>query len=122
MGRAPLAVRPISDAERAIVERAVALAPVDDVEMPSLETLGNLQVVGRCSCGCASVDFAHLARGEIAELVADAVAETPAGEGVGVLVWAHGGEFSGLEIVSYSDHPAQLPLPHTIKAWDRAAE
>lgn len=89
--------------------------------MPPMETLPNLQVIGRCGCGCASVDFAHLPQGEIAELVADAIAETPSGESVGVLVWAHGGQFVGLEIFSYSDDPSPLPLPSTIKAWDPAA-
>lgn len=62
--------------------------------------------------------FAHLPQGKIAKLVADAIAETPSGEGVGVLVWAHRGQFIGLEIVSYSDDPSPLPLPSTIKVWD----
>ncbi len=117
MGKTPVIVRPISTAERVVLERAVTLAPAAGVAIPPLAGIDSLQVVGRCDCGCASVDFAHLPGREIATLVADAMAENPAGEHVNVLVWAYRGAFSGLEIVGYSDRPTALPVAETVRAW-----
>jgi hypothetical protein len=118
MGRSPIAVRCTSEAELAVLERAVRKARCSDTkEPPDLAQAASLQVVGRCDCGCASVDFSHLPPGEIAELVADAVAESPSGEHLGVLVWANRGRYTGLEIVGYSDNPAPLPALETIRGW-----
>jgi len=47
--------------------------------------------------------------------VADASGETNTGERVDVLVFASEGQFTGLEIVSYTDDPAPLPIPSTIR-------
>ena len=99
------------------MERAVQSAPADDVDIPDLDKIGLLQVVGKCQCGCASVDFRHLNPGEIAEVVADAIGETPNGEQVGVLVFALAGSFVSLEIVGYSDSPAPLPIASTVRGW-----
>ena len=118
MGRSPLAVRPISAHERGVLEQAILRAPAADVDLPSLDQLDSLQVVGKCQCGCASVDFRHLRSGEIAEVVADGVAETETGEQVGVLVFAFDGRFVGLEIVGYGDVPAPLPVASTVRGWD----
>jgi hypothetical protein len=118
MGRSPTAVRAISADERAILEHALQYAPAKGGHMPSLDQLDSLQVVGKCECGCASVDFQHLKPGEIAEVVADAIGETRSGETVDVIVFALGGNFVALEIVGYSDIPATLPVPSTVRGWD----
>jgi hypothetical protein len=118
MERSPIAVRAISGEERAILERALQYAPADGADLPSLDQLDSLQVVGKCQCGCASVDFQHLKPGEIADVAADAIGETSAGERVGIIVFALGGNFQALEIVGYSDNPAPLPVPSTIRGWD----
>ncbi len=118
MGRSPIAVRAISAEERTILERALQYAPVDGADLPPLGQLDSLQVVGKCQCGCASVDFRHIKAGEIADVVADAIGETLAGEQVGIIVFALGGNFQGLEIVGYSDNPAPLPVPSTVRGWD----
>ena len=120
MGRSPIAVRPISAEERAVLERAIRLAPSEGAETPSLDQLDSLQVVGKCGCGCASVDFRHLKSGQIAEVVADAIGETSRGELVGVLVFALDGNLVGLEIVGYSEFPAPLPVASTVRSWDGA--
>ena len=101
-----------------MLERAVRFAPADGAEAPPLDQLDSLQVVGKCQCGCASVDFQHIKSGQIAQIVADAIGETPSGEQVGVLVFALGGDFVGLDIVGYSDDPAPLPLESTVRGWD----
>ena len=117
MGRSPIAVRAISADERAVLERALQRAPAKCTHMPPLDQLDSLQVVGKCDCGCASVDFQHLKPGEIAEVVADAIGETRSGETVDVIVFALGGNLVALEIVGYSDIPATLPVPSSVRGW-----
>ena len=117
MARSPIAVRAISAPERAVLEAALRSAPADGADVPSLDKINSLQVVGKCQCGCASVEFRHLQPGEIAQVVADAIGETSAGEQVGVLVFALGGQLVGLEIVGYSDTPAPLPVASTVRSW-----
>ena len=115
MGRSPLAVRVITAAELAVLRRTVEVGSIGDVDVPSLDGAESLQVVGRCACGCASVDFRHLRPGQLPGLVADASGETDTGERVSVLVFASDGQFTGLEIVSYTDDPASVPIPSTIR-------
>jgi len=117
MTRSPLAVRAISAEERAVLEAALLSAPADGADVPSLAQIDTLQVVGKCQCGCASVDLQHLQPGEIAEVVADAIGETPAGEEVGILVFALGDKIVGLEIYGYSGTPASLPVASTVRGW-----
>ena len=115
MARSPIAVRAISLEERAVLERALECASVEDADIPSPDQLDSLQVVGKCQCGCASIDFRHLKPGEIADVVAEALGDTSVGEQVSVLVFALNGNLTGLEIVSYSGTPAPLPLASTIR-------
>lgn len=115
MGRSPIAVRAISPEERAVMLRAVQVGAVEGESVPSLDHLDSLQVVGKCECGCASVNFRHLRPGQFPSVVADATGETPTGERVTVLVFASEGQFTSLEIVSYSDDPAPLPVPSTVR-------
>jgi hypothetical protein len=111
-------VRPISEAEAAVVERALAVAATDDSAPALSASLRTLQVVGRCECGCASVDFCKPSSGHVAQIVADAVAKAPNGEDLGVLVFALNGRLSGLEVYSYSDNPAPLPVVASITGYD----
>jgi len=115
MNRSRMAVRRISTHEMDVVRCAVQSAPVEGIQLPSLENLESLNVVSRCGCGCASVDFRLLGAGEIAEVVADAIGETSSGEEVGVLVFGLNGRITGLEIVGYSDSPADLPIASTVR-------
>lgn len=120
MGRSPLAARSITASELAVLSRAVEVGALEGADVPSLDPLSSLQVVGRCDCGCASVDFQRLGPGQVPSLVADAMGETPNGERVNVLVFASDGQFTQLEIVGYSDDPAPLPIPSTVRAWANA--
>jgi hypothetical protein len=122
MNRSRMAVRPISTHEVDVVRRALQSAPVEGMKLPSLEDLESLNVVSRCACGCASVDFKLLGAGEIAELVADAIGETSSGEEVGVLVFGVNGRIIGLEIVGYSDSPADLPIASTVRRSIESAD
>lgn len=114
MPRSSVTVRAISDAEAAVVERALAVAATDASAEGLVEQVRALQVIGHCDCGCASVDFCRLAPGQMPRIVADAVAESPDGEGVGLIVWALDNQLSGLEVYSDSDRPAPLPVVGSI--------
>ena len=117
MARSLIAVRPISPDERAVLERAVRVAAVDGADIPALDQLERLQVVGKCECGCATVQFRYPRSGQIPGIVADAMGETPTGERVDILVFASEGHFTELEIVGYSDFPASLPVASTIRGY-----
>src|SRR5690606_37934778 len=80
MSRSQPAVRAISEAEALVLERALALAAVDPSARHLLSQVRTLQVVGRCGCGCASVDFQRPPPGQVPSIVADAVARGPNGE------------------------------------------
>jgi hypothetical protein len=62
--------------------------------------LESLEVIGGCRCGCPSIDL------EVASAGADGLptpviladAESPEGVSVGVILWARGGQLSGLEV------------------------
>jgi hypothetical protein len=82
----------------------------------SREQIPQLRVVGRCGCGCPSVDLAlegqpH-SRDTPLRLIAQADGRSPEGVPVGVLVFARGSVLSGLEVYSITGEvPISLPLP-----------
>ena len=112
-----VAVRSISDSEAAVIERALAVAATDESAQDLIGLVRSLRVVGRCECGCASVDFRVPAQGQVARIVADAVAKAPDGEHLGLIVWALDKHLSGLEVHSYSDRPAPLPVVTSISSY-----
>ena len=111
-------VRSISEAEAAVVERTLAVAATDPSASALLGQVRSLQVVAHCGCGCASIDFRIPVRGQIASIVADAIAKAPDGEQLGLIVWALDNQLSGLEVYSYSDNPASLPMLASICGYD----
>jgi hypothetical protein len=60
-------------------------------------------------------------QGEASYIVADAIATAPNGEEIGLFIWALGDRLSGLELYSYSDNPAPLPLVSSISGHGRDA-
>src|SRR5574341_1355123 len=90
--------RRISDREIAVIRAALGGARVPGAEALVEPSLENLQVVGGCACGCASVEFARSEESVPSVVVADGIGTTDAGGMVGVLVWGEGGRLTGLEI------------------------
>jgi hypothetical protein len=117
MSRTSESARPISGAEAAVIQRALEVAGTEDATPGLAEQISQLRVVGHCGCGCASVDFRDPTHGQKAVIVADAVASMPDGEDIGLLVWALDDQLSSLEVYSYSDHPASLPVPESIRCY-----
>ena len=118
MSRPLVTVRPISETEALVVERALTVAATVSSALDFTKQVHALQVVGRCGCGCASIDFRLPTNGQIASIVADAIAQTSGGEDIGLIVWALDDELSGLEVYSYSETPAPLPVVASICGYD----
>lgn len=86
---------------------------------PFLTQIPNLRVVGRCSCGCPTIELALSRRPHpreiVAQLVAEADGNSPEGIPVGVLVFAKDGVLSELEVYSRSgEGPFSLPSPDAL--------
>jgi hypothetical protein len=58
----------------------------------------DLEVVARCECGCASVDFERSTSQERSGIFAEATGRTPRGGQVGVIVWGRSDTITALEI------------------------
>lgn|SRR5690606_11336228 len=106
--------RSISDEEAAVVERMLAVATTDPSVSGVAAQVRNLQVVGRCTCGCASVDFRSSTDEQPWRIVADASGISADGEPVGLFLWAVDDGLAGLEVYNFSENPAPLPLPDSI--------
>jgi len=115
--------RPITDAEAAVIHRALAMAAVVPHGVELVATIPKLRVIDQCHCGCASVDFAF-SGDERPEPIADGTATTPAGGGVGIIIWGTRTAITGLEIYDcggLGDNELGLPIPESIIGWDKGA-
>ena len=81
--------------------------------------IGLLEVIGRCECGCASVNFAAPPSDERSTLIADGTGVTPRGGQVGVIVWGRSDAITGLEIYDRGagDDDLVLPVPTSVVPW-----
>ena len=106
-----------SEAEviRAALDRA-AVAPVDHTVSAAIP---DLDVIARCGCGCASVDFDAPTSEERSGIVADATGQTPRGGQVGIIVWGRSDAITALEIydLGAGDDDLILPVPTSVIPW-----
>ena len=109
--------RPASAAEIAItswmLQSASQAGDLSDLE-PSLI---DLRVVGRCSCGCPSVDFVSGGQALGASPVANAHGTTSDGVAVGVILWESDSAVSALEFYELGEPVRSLPLVESLIAW-----
>ena len=101
---------------RAALERTPSTSPVTKLRAPIEE----LQVVGRCECGCDSVDFIPSESELHSRPVADGTGTTPSGGMVGIIVWGTDDAITSLEIydLGAGDGNIRLPVPESIQSWD----
>lgn len=108
--------RPLTSSEAAVTASAIQCAPFGDgFRLNDAYLTSQLQVVGRCDCGCASVFFSSPEWTSEHHRVADGEGFTAEGERIGIIVWATSAGLAHLELVSYSDRPALLPEPTSIR-------
>ena len=115
--------RAIRDDEVTVIVEALRVAPTADAAQGLAESAPSLRVVGRCQCGCASVNFVPGSGSQVSIPVADGIGTTEAGGTVGVLVWAVGDQLSGLEIydLGAGEGDQTLPVPGSIRPFDDEA-
>ena len=106
-----VAPRALTPTERALVVGLVALN-----RLPPLadQVLGALQVVGRCDCGCASVDLEP--DEGAAQVLGEGFGVTPGRIPVGVTLWERGTRIVGLEVYMLGNDTAELPMPESLTA------
>jgi hypothetical protein len=111
--------RPIRQREVDVIRAALERASVAAVDERVIATIPSLQVVARCECGCASVDFSAPASDQRSTLVADGTGTTPCGGQIGVIVWGRSDAITGLEIydLGAGDGDLVLPVPISVIPW-----
>jgi hypothetical protein len=111
--------RPISRQEVEIVSWLLRNASTKEPLNHLLDGVDRLRVVGRCGCGCASVDFEKDGQSGGRHPIAEATAESPTGLNCGVILWGRDGAVTGLEIYEMDpDSTNTLPRFETLKPWD----
>ncbi len=113
--------RIITKQEASIVRTTLQQAPAIDIPQRLFETIESLIVVGKCDCGCASVDFEE--NGDHSNLIpiGDAQGITEAGGMVGIIVWGTENEITGLEIydMGAGEKDISLPILESIHPWSK---
>ena len=108
--------RPLTPAEIAVVSAAIQRAPFGEgFRLDEVHLTSQLRVVGRCDCGCASVFFSSPEWTSEHHRVADGQGYTADGERIDIIVWATSTGLAHLELVSYSERPALLPDPYSVR-------
>jgi hypothetical protein len=115
--------RPASPVEIAVVEAALAVAPISHRASFLRRGAHSLRVRASCDCGCASVDFEMTPVRGSCRLVADGVGRTPSGGRVGILIWALDDRVSGLEVydLGAGQDDRKLPVPSSIQPSPESA-
>lgn len=90
--------RLIKKEEVDVIRLTLEQAPVRPVDPDVFDSLSTLIAVGRCECGCASVDFETPDSEHPPQPVGDGVGRTRCGNQVGVIVWGYENAITGLEI------------------------
>lgn len=113
--------RPLSDAEKAIAERLLREAAPSEA-LAFLPQLDHARVIGRCSCGCPTIDLTVPSGYRVADPpqnrpLADGVGRVN-GKLVGVMLFQSAGLLDSLEVYRLEDDsndPFGLPAVETIE-------
>lgn len=111
--------RPLTDAERALLEWLLANGSPEAKQYAS--QLSQVRVVGRCTCGCPSIDLAIGDRQQRtvgpSHVLADFEGVTADGIEVGLILHAREGQLSELEVYPMPevDGPFSLPAIKSLK-------
>ena len=107
--------RSLSAREIEIVSWMLAHAPRSLEHLASMTNA--LRVVGRCDCGCPSVDFEVRGQAPPNAPLVQATGRTADGVEVGVILWGRGDAVTGLEFHEMGGPIRSLPLIATLRAY-----
>ena len=112
--------RPLTQEDQTLLEWLIANGSPHGNQYVS--QIAEVSLVGRCTCGCPTIDLALGGRKQKktapSEILADFVGRTPEGIEVGVVLHAREGEISELEVYAISDvkEPIQISKHRIPKA------
>jgi hypothetical protein len=111
---APIAEdRPLTPEERTLLEWLIEHGKPEARDFTT--QLQGIRVVGRCRCGCPTIDLgvegAKEATTGASQILADFVGQTPEGWQVGVLLHVRSCKLSELEVYNLSEHEGAYSLP-----------
>jgi hypothetical protein len=105
--------RPLSEDERTLLVWLIEHGIPEAHEFTG--QMEEARVVGRCACGCPSIDLgirgAKRRTVGPSQILADFMGKTPEGLEVVVLLHARGGKLSELEIYNFPEHEGAFSLP-----------
>jgi hypothetical protein len=111
--------RPLSADEVAVVHWLLENACTGGGTAGDGEVASHLRVVGRCACGCGTIDFMEQGRGAGAVIIADAMVRWPDGARAGVILWSRDGELSSLEVYDCTPGVSTRPLtPDLLRTYE----
>jgi hypothetical protein len=115
--------RRITPEEVAVIRSALERAAVAPEFSALSSGLESLRAVGKCSCGCDSVDFAEHDPARPSKPIGDGIGTTPAGGTVGVIVWGRPEAVTGLEVydLGAGEDDLKLPVPGSIRSFGEGA-
>jgi hypothetical protein len=111
--------RPLTEKERKLLQWLLAHGSPD--AKAYLSQIANVNVVGKCTCGCPTIDFAlgdcEQRKTAPSIILADFVGKTAEGIEVGVILHAREGEISELEVYAIPavNSPFNLPSIESLK-------
>jgi hypothetical protein len=109
--------RPISTDEASVVTWMLLHASVGGALTHLVSFVPSLRIVGRCSCGCPSVDFAVKGQTPPFQVIADGTGQNRDGLEIGVTIWGRYDVITGLEVYDGVGHATSLPLVSSLRAW-----
>jgi hypothetical protein len=81
--------------------------------------VATLRVVGRCGCGCPSVDFEADGQRPPAYPIAEGTGTTADGREVEIMLWGRADAITGLEICESGPKASgRLPTLESLRSWD----
>jgi hypothetical protein len=105
--------RPLTEEEQKLLEWLLVNGSPE--AKPYISQIANVNVVGKCTCGCPTIDLALGNREQRKTapsiILADFTGKTPEGIEVGVIVHAREGEISELELYAIPDWKGPFNLP-----------
>jgi len=105
--------RPLTTEERTLLDWLIEKGSPEAQRYAS--QVSEIAVVGRCTCGCPSLDLALSDRTDRttgpSEILADFDGATDEGVPVGVILHAREGQISELEVYAVSDFTGRFGLP-----------
>ena len=111
------APRLISAEEQAVVERLLHVASKDAPSPALLNSVGFLIVHSECQCGCDAICFKPHTR--LGHRIAWGYGFICWGCPVELMLWAHEGNLSFLEVAPLTGNLARLPAPRSIRPLPR---